>query len=270
MMSDDAFDELYRARPEDFTALRTRLAAAARKAGDADTAKAISAARKPTTAAWVVNALSHSDGEVRSRLGDLGARLREAHADMDGESIRALSTEQRKLVEAYVRAAVDAAGIDSPTAALRDDVSGTLQAAVADPDVLARLGRLERAEKWSGFGEFGSAAAVLSSQRKKADKPAPVDPKKDDDGDAARRAHDEAKATVAAAERAKSQADDELADLQSALATARLRHDDARKRLADAEKGLADAERRYEGAKKAGSDAGKLVAEARKKLKALR
>lgn len=265
-MGDDAIDELYEARPEDFTALRTELAASARKAGDTDAAKAIAAARKPTTAAWVVNALCHRDAQVKKRLGDLGARLRDAHGAMDGEQIRALSTEQRKLVDQFVRAAFDAAGVANPSAAVRDDVSGTLQASVADPDVLARLGRLERAEKWSGFGEFGSAAAVFTSDRvsKKAAAKPPAKKQKDDGAE--RRVRDEAKAAVAAAEKAKAQADDEVAERQSDLATARLRHDDARKRLAAAEEGLADAEQRYERAKEASRDAGAAVKEAKSRF----
>ena len=60
-MADDDLDELYDAKPEEFTALRTKLAAEAKKRGDADTAKQISAARKPTTAAWVVNLLVLND-----------------------------------------------------------------------------------------------------------------------------------------------------------------------------------------------------------------
>ncbi|HEY9265164.1 MAG TPA: hypothetical protein VIQ11_11210, partial [Mycobacterium sp.] len=95
---DDALDELYAARPQDFTALRTELAAKAKGSGDAEAAKRISASRKPTTAAWVVNTLVHG-GTARQRLTDLGARLREAHAAMDGEAIRALTAEQRKLVD---------------------------------------------------------------------------------------------------------------------------------------------------------------------------
>ena len=48
----DELDELYEVKPEEFTALRTKLAAAAKQRGDGDTAKQITAARKPTTAAW--------------------------------------------------------------------------------------------------------------------------------------------------------------------------------------------------------------------------
>ena len=84
-MADDDLDVLYAAKPEEFTALRTKLAAEAKKRGDADTAKQITAARKPTTAAYVVNLLVLDDASARGRLTELGERLRDAHAGMDGE-----------------------------------------------------------------------------------------------------------------------------------------------------------------------------------------
>ncbi len=164
---DDALDRLYAARPEDFTAQRTRLAADAKRSGDAAAARQIGGSRKPTAAAWVVNLLALR-GTARASLVDLGARLREAHAPMDGEAIRTLTGEQRRLVEELSRAGFLAAGIAAPSAALRDDVIATLQAAVADPDVAARLGRLTKAEQWSGFGEFGTVTAVSAKRARAA------------------------------------------------------------------------------------------------------
>ena len=49
----DELDTLYEVTPEEFTALRTKLGAAAKQHGDADAAKQILAARKPTTHAMV-------------------------------------------------------------------------------------------------------------------------------------------------------------------------------------------------------------------------
>src|SRR5690349_16714855 len=138
----DALDELYEAKPDEFTALRTKLAAAAKKRGDTDAATAISAARKPTTAAWVVNRLATREHDTRTRLANLGERLKDAHSAMAGDRIRELSREQRRLVDDVARAAFEEAELANPTAALREDVTGTLQAAIADPDVAGRLGRL--------------------------------------------------------------------------------------------------------------------------------
>jgi hypothetical protein len=271
----DELDELYEVKPEEFTALRTRLAAAAKKRGDADTAKQISAARKPTTAAWVVNRVALRDQDIGTRLAGLGERLREAHTEMDGERIRALSAEQRRLVDDVARAAFEEAELADPSGALRDDVTGTLQAAIADPDVASRLGRLTKAERWSGFGQFGATAMVFTPTRKPAarEKPAeepaeePIEEPRDDKRDAARRERQKARAALAAAERAKADADAALTELQSDLATARLRRDDARRRLQDAEDALTAAEDAYDKGKQASRDAAAVVKEAKARVR---
>jgi hypothetical protein len=265
----DELDELYEVKPEEFTALRTKLAAAAKQRGDVDTAKQISAARKPTTAAWVVNRLALRDQNTRTRLAGLGERLKDAHAAMDGEAIRALSAEQRRLVDDVARAAFEEAEMADPTAALRDDVTATLQAAIADPDVASRLGRLTKAERWSGFGEFGDTAMVFTATRKATGRKQPAEQPKRDDKRNDKRAdkRENARAAVAAAERAKAEADAALTELQSDLATARMRRDDARRRLQDAEDALTAAEDAYDKGKQAGRDAAAVVKEAKVALR---
>lgn len=265
-MADAELDELFAAKPEDFTALRTKLAAAAKGRGDAEAAKRITAVRKPTTAAWVVNRLVVGDKSVRERVDDLRERLRAAHAEMDGERIRGLSAEQRRLVDELAKAGFSEASLVDPPAALRDDVVGTLQAAIADPDVAARLGRLAKAERWSGFGDFGDTAMVFTTTRR--EKPAPksskpVEPEPRDDKRV------KARADLAAAERAKAEADDALSELQSDLATARLRQQDASRRLEEADRGLAAAEDAYDAAKQASRDAANQVKDAKAKLRAI-
>jgi hypothetical protein len=272
----DELDELYEVRAEEFTALRTKLAAAAKKRGDADTARQISGARKPTTAAWVVNRVALRDQDVRTRLAGLGERLKDAHAAMDGDRIRALSAEQRRLVDDVTRAAFEEAELADPSAALRDDVTGTLQAAIADPDVASRLGRLTKAERWSGFGEFGDTAMVFTQTRRTTSRKEPAeepqrddkrDEKHDDKRDAARRDRETARAALAAAERTKADADAALTELQSDLATARLRRDDARRRLKDAESALTAAQDAYDKGKQAGRDAAAVVKQAKARLR---
>ena len=262
---EDALDELYRARPEDFTALRTELAAKAKGSGDAAAAKRIASSRKPTTAAWVVNILV-LDGTARTKLADLGSRLREAHAAMDGEAIRALTADQRKLVDELARAGFRGAELN-PSAALRDDVVATLQAAIADPDVTARLGRLTKAEQWSGFGEFSYTASVSTTAKRKPAKQSVAPSAPPDKPSAGDRRRQQARAAVAAAEHAKAEADDALAELQSDLAAARLRHQDARRRLADADKAMTAAEDAYRAAKEAGREATAAVKAAKQRLK---
>ena len=63
-MADDPLGQLYAVAPDEFTALRTRLAADAKQRGDAVAAKRITAARKPTMAAAVVNRLVHEEPQV--------------------------------------------------------------------------------------------------------------------------------------------------------------------------------------------------------------
>ncbi|WP_123027368.1 hypothetical protein [Mycolicibacterium stellerae] len=261
-MAGDELDELFRAKPEEFTALRTRLVADAKKRGDAAAAKRISGARRPTTAAWVVNLLAHTNADATQSLTDLGERLRAAHAAMDGAAIRELSSEQRSLVDELVRAAFQGADMTNPSATLREDVTSTLQAAVADPDVAERLGRLAKAEQWSGFGDFGATTAVFTAARsgkaKAQPKKEPRKPERErrnDDDRVAGRELERAKEVLAAAERAKDDADNELSDRQTNLAVARLRHDEMRQRLADAERALGAAEVAYADAKQASRDA---------------
>ncbi|MGO4444374.1 hypothetical protein AB4Z42_13555 [Mycobacterium sp. 2YAF39] len=267
-------DALYAAKLADFTQLRTTLAAEAKKRGDAETAKQISAARKPTSAAHTVNVLVLTDPAVRRRLTDLGERLRAAHAGMDGGLIRELTAQQRRLIDELARAAFKAAAVTSPTATLREDVTATLQAAIADPEVAARLGRLTKAEQWSGFGEFGDTAIVFKPTRARktkpeaeAEKPPPGKESGDDRGAEERRRQQQARAALAAAERARADADDAVKELQSDLATARLRRDDARRRLKDAESALTAAEDAYEQAKQSARDAAAVVKEAKAGLK---
>jgi hypothetical protein len=209
----DELDELYEVRQDEFTALRTKLAAAAKQRGDTDTAKQISAARKPTTAAWVVNRLALRDRDIRTRLAGLGERLKDAHSTMDGDRIRALSAEQRRLVDDVARAAFEEAELADPSAALRDDVTGTLQAAIADPDVASRLGRLTKAEQWSGFGEFGDTTMVFTQTRKTTSGKKPAEEPQQDAKRDDKRAT--ARAALAAAERAKADADAALTELKA-------------------------------------------------------
>src|SRR5438128_4285470 len=108
-MADDELDALYAVQPDAFMALRTKLAKAAKDRGDPDAAKRISAARKPTTVAWIANRLALRDRDAVQRLTSLGERLQAAHAAMEGDKIRALSAEQRDLIDELANAAFELA-----------------------------------------------------------------------------------------------------------------------------------------------------------------
>jgi hypothetical protein len=246
---EDDIDALYGVRPEDFTALRTQLAAAAKKRGDVDGAKQIAAARRPTTAAWVVNALVRSDDSARVRLADLGERLRAAHASMDGARIRELSAAQRKLIDELVRTGFGATGLTDPSAALRDDVTGTLQAAIADPEIAERLGTLAKAERWSGFGEFGATSDVVAERPSAASPPKPREPAATSgptaaEVRAARKRQSTAAAAVKAAQAAHADALEAAGDRLAKVKSARRRYEKLLESLSLAEDELnaADAE----------------------------
>ena len=274
----DALDELYWAKPDGFITLRTKLSSAAKRQGDQDTARRISITNKPTTAAWVVNRLAIGHREARQRLSDLGDRLRAAHAAMDGDQIRDLSAEQRKLIDELTKAAFDAAELSNPSAAIRDDVGATLQAAIADPDVRAALGRLTRPERWSGFGAFGDAAPAKQVGAKRAPKKSGKDTRaaskqaaaRESRLRAAREQQERLKTALAAAEQAKSAADEALSERRAGLAAARARQEKARQSLRAAEGDLGIAERDYDKAQQESRDAAEIVREAKAQLRRAR
>jgi hypothetical protein len=146
--------ELYDAPPEDFTERRKELAAAARAADDREAARQIAALRKPTRAAWVVNRLAHAEPGTPAHLADLAAGLRAAEAAKDGARLRELTARRLALVDRLTGQALSLAGLADPPPALREEVSATLAAALADPEVAAQFasGTLTRAATWSGFG----------------------------------------------------------------------------------------------------------------------
>lgn len=158
MAADDlvgaAIDELYGLDPEQFTDRRNALAAAARKSGAGEAAKAIAALRKPTRSAHALNQLVRSDPEAASRLAGLGDELRSAQEALDGAAMRELSTLRRGLVEELADQAFEAIEQSAPAPALREEVVSTLNAAVADGGVVDQLssGTLLRPARWDGFG----------------------------------------------------------------------------------------------------------------------
>ncbi|GAB3021020.1 hypothetical protein [Mycobacterium bourgelatii] len=281
-MADEELDALYVVPPEAFTAERTRLAKAAKSRGDADAAKRISAARKPTTVAWTANLLALRHPDAVQRLAALGDRLQQAHTEMDGAKIRELSAKQRALIEELskdaFKLASESGNVKTPSATLRDDLTGTLQAAIADAEVRGRLGRLTKAEQWSGFGGFGEAAPAPSRKESRKEKPKPSASARDDskradskDDKARQKAQEQEKlqAAVAEAEQVKTKADAKVSELQSERDAARQRRDDAAATLREAERALDSAEARYEKAMKASDAAKESVSAAKARLNRL-
>ena len=228
----EAEAELYTADPDGFTALRTELAERARDAGEPVVAKKIAALRKPTRSAWVVNRLVRSDPEVRSRLESLAADLREASG---GGRLRELTAARAKLVDELTRAAL--ASVPAPPAALREEVTATLDAAIADPEVAASLGTLVRAARYAGFGAF-AAALPAAPPRKTKPPPEPAaerEARRREKIKDAERALADAGRDLESAISAERDLEDSVRHLEAELAGARQRLAEARRRSYRAE-----------------------------------
>jgi hypothetical protein len=235
----EAVAQLYASDLDAFTELRGVLAARARAAGDASVAKTIAGLRKPTRSAWVINQLVRADPSVASRLAALGDELRTAEAALDGARIRELSLARRQLTSNLVRDALAMSGPDPPPAALREEVTATLGAALADPQVAEQLaaGTLLRAAHRAGFGS-GAAALALGSPAA-GRRPAPVPAE----------AATPARPRAERAERAESEreragrAESERADRERAEAERAEAERERSRAIAEAEQAAADADR---------------------------
>ena len=157
-------DDLYRLAPEDFTAARDAAAKQARADGDREGAAALRALRRPTVSAWLLNTLVRTAPELVEQLLELGPGLAQAQAGGDAAALRALGEQRRQLVGAVVDRAA-ASGGRPVTAAVRDEVASTLEAALADPASAdaVRSGRLVRALSYAGFGDVDLADAVAAA-----------------------------------------------------------------------------------------------------------
>jgi len=246
----DAKAELYRADPDDFMPRRQELVAQAHEAGQTAAAKQIAALRKPTRSAWVVNRLVRNDPEVTERLAALAAELRGAGPSMDGGRIRELSAARARLVDELTRQALG--DLPAPPAAVREEVTATLDAALADPEVAANLGTLVRAAHWAGFGlavpisgpipgDASAPAAPPGMGRAKTKKPAPAEPSAERERRhrekimEAERAVAEADRAADAANAAEQQHQDTVRRLEAELAQARQQLAEARRQAYRAE-----------------------------------
>jgi hypothetical protein len=232
----DATAELYGGDPDDFMARRQELTARARAAGETAAAKQIAALRKPTRPAWVVNRLVRADPDVTARLAALAAELREP--GLDGGRIRELGADRAHLVDELTRQAFD--DLPAPTAAVREEVTATLDAALADPDVAASLGTLVRAAHYAGFG-LADDTPIPAFPPAKTKKPAPAEPSAERERRhrekimEAERAVAQADQAVQAANAAEQQLEDAVRQLEAELAEARQQLAEARRQAYRAE-----------------------------------
>lgn len=160
---DEAVDELYGLEPGAFTARRDALAAQSKRDGDAGLAKQLKALRRPTAGAHAVNQLARDAADDLAAYLELGARLRDAQAELQGDQLRALGQERQRAAGDLVETA---AGLveGGLSDAGRAEVDATLRAAVADPAAAEAVasGRLTKALAYAGFGEVDLTAATAT------------------------------------------------------------------------------------------------------------
>src|ERR671939_1045404 len=152
---------LYGLLPEDFTAARDRAARQAKANGDRTTAAAISGLRRPSLAAWLVNALVRHRADEVEQLLALGDALRSAQLGLVGDQVRTLSRQRQQLIAAVGRQArALARELGHPVSEdVGQEVEQTLGAAMADPAIAeaVRSGRLISPTSYAGLGTEGLA-----------------------------------------------------------------------------------------------------------------
>jgi hypothetical protein len=162
-------DELYGLPPGEFTAARDARSAAAKGDGDRDLAAAIKKLARPTAAAWLANLLVRERTQQVEQLLELGAAMREAQAELAGDQMRQLAVQRRQIVSALGREAgqlaVERGQLVSRS--IREEMEGTLEAALADPDAAEALssGRLTTSLRYTGLGSVDVSGAVASTSR---------------------------------------------------------------------------------------------------------
>lgn len=282
-----AADALYAGSPDDFVERRKALVAQARAAKDRALATAIGKLRRPTRSAWLVNLYAREERSELTDLLDLGAALQAAQAQLSGPELRRLSGQRQKTLAATTRRAAELGEAHGYTAteAVRQEVTQTLQAALADPDIAeqVRTGTVTEAHTYGGFGVFGLAATSSSEQAPETpaepDRPAAAAPDDDRDADdgnggdedgdaeedraqraAAEQRLQEAESTLSAAadeaEEATAYADEladrveslraELTEAEAAETQARQQARSARKRVTELESAVRAAREAYE------------------------
>ena len=125
--------ELYGRPLSEFIAARKQ---AADGAGSKDLAKQVKSLRKPSAAAWAVNALARERAELVEEVVELGEQLRDAQSDSDGSRTRLLDRARRDLTRQAIDDASELAKASggSLSAQAAADVEETLRAAMTDPD----------------------------------------------------------------------------------------------------------------------------------------
>ncbi|MFN8612765.1 MAG: hypothetical protein U0931_34830 [Vulcanimicrobiota bacterium] len=161
--------ELYGLPLDEFVAARDHRAAAARRDKHRGLANSLKDLAKPTVGAWAVNRLVRACQPLVDQWLQVGQGLREAQAQLDGERLRQLSAERRRL-SSQITSELRRLGVSTHA---EQEALDTLLAAVADSSAAeqVRQGCLSRGLRSSGFAglEGISPARPLQSGTPEAD-----------------------------------------------------------------------------------------------------
>jgi hypothetical protein len=181
-MDEARVDELFALPPEEFTAARDGLARELTDAGDRDGAKTVKTLRRPTAAAWAVNAAVRRKPKLVDALLETAATLRTAQrraaSGLAAEDFRRAQEERRRLVrqltdEAEAALAEAGRASDAHVAA----AARTFETAASEVPAgeAVKAGRLSRElEPTSGFDVIDAFTVVPG-----AAEPEPKAPKED-------------------------------------------------------------------------------------------
>jgi len=282
-------DDLYSLPVAEFTAARNAAAKQAKSDGDADLSAAITALRKPSTPAWVVNMMMRHQSEQMAQVLSLGESLRAASESLDGDALRELTRRRRQLTSAVTRQGrVLAAELGHRvTDDVARQVEDTLHAAMVDPDAAAavRSGLLVSALAATGFGGLDVADAVAvpaaigltvaarptPSRKRPTLTVVPDAPEADADRRKAQEA--EQAAALAAADAAKKKlkkAKTRLAEAEALTLQLREEREEVRRRLAELDHEIERADEAAEEAEEKATRAAARYADAQEALDAVR
>lgn len=236
-------EELYALTPTDFTAARNEAAKEAKADGDKALADRVQKLKKPLASAWVVNLLVREDADEIAQMLDLGEALQRAQADLDGDALRELNRQRRKLITVMAqkgRALARDHGV-KVSGAVAEQVEQTLHAAMVDSDAATavRTGMLVEPLAPEGFGGLKVANAIAHTalgQDPSAAQSAGTKPRKG----ASRRTGLRAVPEEDPEERRREELKRARAEAAAAVTAAEAELEEAKAELAEREKGVSD------------------------------
>lgn len=179
MPKDDELEKLYRAPLSEFVFLRNGLAAALKKAGDADGAKRVKALVKPNASAWAVNQLYWKEPLSFAALIEAGDRYRDAFSKQLQQGAREDAEHERleavRDATGIARALLERSAQSASNVVMRrveTTLDGLASYGSANPEPMD--GRLTRDLEPPGFAAFAAlppAPAPAPPQEPEREKP---------------------------------------------------------------------------------------------------